>query len=83
MLSIGIIFGDIFFAFIKRRLKLKPGTAFIPFDQTNYVIGVFIILQPFIKLDLSIWLIIFIFTFLIHISFNMFGYKIGLHNAKW
>jgi len=83
LFSIGIIFGDLLFAFIKRRIKIKPGAPFIPFDQTNYVIGVFIILQPFINLNLSIWLIILIATFILHACLNGIGYAIGLHNAKW
>ena len=81
--SIGIVLGDLSFAFIKRQLNLRPGAPFIPFDQTNYVFGTFILLQGFIHLDLSIWAIIFIQTFIIHTVFNRFGYLLGLHNAKW
>ena len=83
LLSIGIIFGDIFFAFVKRRLRLRPGTAFIPFDQTNYVIGAFIFLQPIIGLPLKFWLTLFLLTLFIHIVFNRVGYNLGLHKAKW
>ncbi|MDD4661774.1 MAG: CDP-archaeol synthase [Candidatus Pacebacteria bacterium] len=81
--SLGIVFGDLFFAFVKRRLFLKPGAPFIPFDQTNYVFGIFLFLQSFINLDLSIWFVIFIQTFIIHVLFNRIGYLLGLHNAKW
>ena len=83
LLSLGVIIGDVLFAFIKRRVRLKPGAPFLPFDQTNYVIGCFIVLQPFIGLPLNIWLIIFILTFFIHATFNRIGYALGLHNAKW
>lgn len=83
LLSIGIIFGDIFFAFVKRRLKLRPGTAFVPFDQTNYVIGAFVFLQPFLNLSCKFWIILFLLTFLIHIVCNRIGYNLGLHKAKW
>jgi len=83
LLSIGIVFGDLAFAFIKRRLKLKPGAKFIPFDQTNYVIGSFLVLQPLLQLNLSFWLWLFVLTFLIHVLFNRIGYNLGLHNAKW
>jgi hypothetical protein len=83
LLSIGILFGDIFFAFVKRRLRLRPGTAFIPFDQTNYVIGAFIFLQPFLKLSLEFWLTLFLLTLIVHILFNRIGYNLGLHKAKW
>jgi CDP-2,3-bis-(O-geranylgeranyl)-sn-glycerol synthase len=83
LLSIGIVFGDIFFAFVKRRLRLRPGTAFIPFDQTNYVIGAFIFLQPFLSLSLEFWLTLFLLTLLVHILCNRIGYNLGLHKAKW
>jgi CDP-2,3-bis-(O-geranylgeranyl)-sn-glycerol synthase len=83
LLSIGIIFGDLFFAFIKRRLKLKPGTKFVPFDQINYVIGAFIFVQPLLNLEIKFWLSLIILTFFLHILFNRAGYNMGLHNAKW
>lgn len=83
LLSLGIIFGDIFFAFVKRRLRLRPGTAFVPFDQTNYVIGAFVFLQPFLKLPLEFWLTLFLLTLFVHILFNRIGYNLGLHKAKW
>jgi len=81
--SLGIIIGDLLFAFVKRQLYLSPGAAFVPFDQTNYVFGVFMVLQYFINLDLSIWAILLIQTFIIHVVFNRLGYTLGLHNAKW
>jgi CDP-2,3-bis-(O-geranylgeranyl)-sn-glycerol synthase len=83
LLSTGIVFGDIFFAFVKRRLNLNPGAAFVPFDQTNYVIGAFIFLQPIIHLPLFSWLILFLLTLFVHILFNRVGYNLGLHKAKW
>ena len=83
MFSAGVVLGDLIFAFVKRQLNLRPGAPFIPFDQTNYVFGTFLVLQGFIHLDLSIWLIIFVQTFIIHSVFNRLGYILGLHNAKW
>lgn len=82
-ISAGAIFGDLIFAFIKRQLKKEPGQRFIPFDQTNYVIGTFIFLQPYLKLDLTIWLTIFILTFFLHIIVNRLGFALNLHKAKW
>jgi CDP-2,3-bis-(O-geranylgeranyl)-sn-glycerol synthase len=83
LLSVGIIAGDVGFAFLKRRLKLRPGVAFVPFDQTNYVIGAFVFVQPLVRLSLEFWLVLFLLTFLIHILFNRIGYNLGLHKAKW
>lgn len=83
LLGASIIFGDIFFAFIKRRLKLRPGFPFIPFDQTNYVIGAFVFIEPFLHLGLFFWINLVILTFFIHVVFNRIGYNLGLHKAKW
>lgn len=83
LMSSGAVFGDISFALIKRRLKKMPGERFIPFDQTNYVIGAFIFLQPCLRLNLTIWLTIFILTFFLHIIINRLGYLTGLHQSKW
>jgi len=83
LISLGQIFGDLIFAFIKRRIGLKPGAPFIPFDQTNYVFGCFLFLQPYLKLGLKIWLTILILTFFLHTIFNRLGYYLKIHNAKW
>jgi len=83
LISGGAVFGDLLFAFIKRRLRLKPGTRFLPFDQINYVIGAFLFLTPFFKIDVRIWLTIFILTFFLHIVVNRLGYYLRLYQAKW
>ncbi len=83
LISAGAVFGDLFFAFIKRHLKLEPGTKFLPFDQTNYVIGAAFFLTLFFKIDILIWLTLFILTFFLHIIINLIGYYLGLHRARW
>jgi len=83
LISAGAILGDLFFAFIKRRLKLEPGAIFIPFDQTNYVIGAAFLLTPFFKVDILIWVTLFIATFILHVIFNRLGYHLGVHKNKW
>jgi len=85
LLSSGAVFGDLFFAFLKRRLNLKPGAKFLPFDQINYVIGVYIFfsLTSFFKIDNLVWIVLLISTFFLHIIVNRLGYYLGLHRAKW
>lgn len=83
LLSIGIIFGDLFFAFIKRRIQIKPGKPFVPFDQTNYVIGAYIFIEPYLHLGIAFWGTLFLLTFFVHILCNRLGYNLGLHKAKW
>ena len=83
LISAGAVFGDLLFAFIKRRLKMEPGQRFIPFDQTNYVIGAALFLIPFLKINTLIWITIFILTFFLHLIFNRTGYLLRLHKNKW
>jgi CDP-2,3-bis-(O-geranylgeranyl)-sn-glycerol synthase len=83
LISIGAVFGDLLFAFIKRRLKMEPGQRFIPWDQTNYVIGSALFLTTFFKINILIWITIFILTLFLHLIFNRLGYLLGLHKNKW
>lgn len=96
LMSSGAVFGDLASAFAKRRLKKEPGQKFIPFDQTNYVVGAFIFFQAMkitfssppslrsvFNLNLSVWFTVFILTFFLHILVNRIGYITGLHKAKW
>lgn len=87
LISGGAVAGDLAAAFIKRRIGLVPGASFMPWDQTNYVIGSFIFLEPYVGKylsgDLIVWATVFVMTFFIHLLFNRFGYDLGLHKAKW
>lgn len=83
LISFGAIFGDLLFAFIKRRINLTPGAPFLPFDQTNYVIGCAIFLGPVFKIKIHIWLSLFVLTFFLHSIFNRLGYYLKIHQAKW
>jgi CDP-2,3-bis-(O-geranylgeranyl)-sn-glycerol synthase len=86
LISAGAVFGDLLFAFIKRRLEMPPGAKFIPFDQTNYVIGSAIFLTVILKIEIITWvtwITLFILTFLLHIIANRIGYHLKLNRAKW
>jgi len=83
LISTGAVFGDLFFAFIKRRVNIAPGGMFMPFDQTNYVVGAALFLTPFLGFNIMVWTTLFIATFLLHLVFNRIGYLLGLHKNKW
>ena len=83
LLAAGAMAGDLGSAFIKRRLNINPGGKFIPWDQTNYVIGAFIFAQPYLHLELKVWFALFVSTFFLHVAINRFGYELGIHKAKW
>lgn len=83
LMSFGAVAGDLGAAFVKRRLGLLPGKVFMPWDQTNYIIGSFIFLQPYVHFDWNVWITLFILTFFLHILINRWGYILGIHKAKW
>jgi len=82
LISFGAIFGDLFFAFLKRRQRIQPGAPWIPFDQINYVVGTFLFLTPYLRIDIIYWITILVLTFLLHLVFNYIGYRLGLSRAK-
>lgn len=89
LISFGAVFGDLLFAFLKRRKNIRPGEPWIPFDQVNYVIGAFLFLTPFMvfsctkNFGLEVWLTILVLTFFLHILANHFGYWFGLQKNRW
>jgi CDP-2,3-bis-(O-geranylgeranyl)-sn-glycerol synthase len=83
LMAAGAMAGDLASAFIKRRLNINPGEKFIPWDQTNYVIGAFVFTEPYLHLSFKVWFALFISTFFIHLAINRFGYELGIHKAKW
>jgi CDP-2,3-bis-(O-geranylgeranyl)-sn-glycerol synthase len=83
LMAAGVMAGDLGSAFIKRRLNINPGEKFIPWDQTNYVIGAFVFAQPYLHLSFKVWFTLFVATFFLHVAINRIGYELGIHKAKW
>jgi len=83
LMGFGAIFGDMFESFIKRRLGIKPGQRFIPWDQLDFVFGALVFVE--IVLDLS-WKKIFfiaIISILGHILVNHAAFYLGIRKEKW
>lgn len=85
LISGGALTGDLINSFCKRRVGIQPGGKFLPFDQTNYVIGASIFLTLFWEIDIPIlvWVTLFLLSFFLHIIINRLGYHLNIHQAKW
>jgi CDP-2,3-bis-(O-geranylgeranyl)-sn-glycerol synthase len=79
----GAIFGDLIESFFKRRLNIKPGKSFIPWDQLDFAIGSLIFIYPFYKLSFSKIITILILSFVLHIVVNHIAYYLKIRNEKW
>ncbi len=90
LMGLGTMFGDLLNSFIKRRLKIKPGDPFIPFDQLSFlyvsyalvsVSGVTSNLEAQITLaDLATGTYI---VLVLHPLSNLIAYLLGLKDKPW
>lgn len=79
-MSAGALVGDAVESFFKRQRGIPAGSAWFPFDQTDYIIGGLLFTLPFGVLPL--WLIswIFVMYFTLHLVSSYIGYLLGLKN---
>jgi CDP-2,3-bis-(O-geranylgeranyl)-sn-glycerol synthase len=83
LMSFGALFGDLAESFVKRRLNLQPGSRFIPFDQTDHVIGALALVSLEVQLTWQIWVTALAATFFLHILINHVGYYLKFRETKW
>jgi CDP-2,3-bis-(O-geranylgeranyl)-sn-glycerol synthase len=83
LIGFGVLFGDLVKSFFKRRVNVKPGDTFFPWDQLDLVIGALVFIS-FIKIP-SWQMVIFYLIVgpLLHIFFNHLGFWLGLQKVKW
>jgi len=74
----GALIGDALKSFFKRRVNIKPGSAWFPFDQIDYIVGGIVFLIPLIRLEAVQYLITFVVWFGMHLIFTYFGYLLKL-----
>ncbi len=78
LMGFGALAGDAIESFFKRQFDVKPGNAWIPFDQIDYIVGGLLLSLPIITLNWKDYLYIFIIWVLIHLIFSYLGYLMGL-----
>lgn len=78
LFAIGALGGDAVESFFKRRLNIKSGGVWFPFDQIDYIIGSVLISLPFVILSPLQYVWILIVWFAMHLLASFVGYKLGL-----
>jgi len=74
----GALIGDAIKSFFKRRVNIKPGATWFPFDQIDYIIGGIVFLIPLIRLSFLDYLITFIVWFAMHLISTYIGFLLKL-----
>ncbi|MBL7055752.1 CDP-archaeol synthase [Candidatus Woesearchaeota archaeon] len=83
LMGSGAIIGDLIESFAKRRLGYESGKPFVPFDQTDFIIGALVFVYPVINLGISKVTIILTLSFFLHIFVNHIAFYTGIRNEKW
>ena len=82
-MGFGVMFGDVFESFIKRRLNMPVSKSLVPWDQLDCVLGGLIFVRIEWNYSLKYAITIIILTFFVHVIGRHIGYYIGLCESKW
>ncbi len=83
LMGFGALTGDLIKSFFKRRLGIAPGAMFVPFDQTDFVIGAFVFVMPVFSLTLKIAAVSLALSFVLHIIVNHIAFCMRIRKEKW
>ncbi|HEY4675456.1 MAG TPA: CDP-2,3-bis-(O-geranylgeranyl)-sn-glycerol synthase [Candidatus Bathyarchaeia archaeon] len=83
LLSLGALLGDLFGAFVKRRLGIAPGGLLPVVDQVDFIVGALVFSLPLQIVSWELAVAVLIITPPIHVLTNFVAYKLGLKNNPW
>lgn len=83
LMGLGDHVGDLFESFMKRRLDIRPGDPFIPFDQLDGPIGAMILSYPLTHISLKDATFVLLIWFVFHVITKHIGFWIGVDKRKW
>jgi len=81
--SLGALLGDLFGAFLKRRLDIAPGRPLPIVDQLDFIVGALLLTSPFFPVTMGAVLILVIATVPIHLLANAVAYLLRLKSHFW
>lgn len=79
----GALLGDAVKSFFKRQMGVKPGDAWVPFDQIDFILGGLLLSIPFARLPLTTYLAIAIIMTLLHPVINVLGWLLHLKSKPF
>ena len=81
--SFGALLGDLFGAFLKRRLDIPPGSPLPVVDQLDFIMGALLLSSPVLRITLGAAVILVIMTVPIHLISNAVAYRLRLKKHRW
>jgi len=88
LMGVGAITGDLIESFFKRRLNIGSGEMFVPWDQTDLVMGAYLFMLPFVYIykilvSWQLFLCSILTTFFLHIIINHIAFYLNIRKEKW
>jgi CDP-2,3-bis-(O-geranylgeranyl)-sn-glycerol synthase len=83
LLASGAIIGDLVESFVKRRIGIKPGERFMPWDQIDHAFAAMVLALIVIDLNGRFIMLGLFLTFILHIFTNFLGFKLRLRKTLW
>ncbi len=82
-LSLGALIGDLFGAFLKRRLGCAPGALLPIVDQIDFVLCALLFSLPIAPPTLAMGLVVIVITVPIHLLTNFLAYLARIKKKPW
>ena len=83
LVGLGAVVGDVVKSFFKRRVNIKPGRPWIPFDQVDFTVGA-LSFGSFVFFPGWLYsLLVVVISAFGHILINHVGYFLGVQKNKW
>jgi len=83
VIGAGAIAGDAIESFFKRQLDIHPGENWIPFDQTDFILGSILVSFFFFVLSPAQYLIIVAVALFLHPIYNVISWLLGLQEKPF
>ena len=83
MIALGTVLGDLVGAFLKRRIRIKPGGPLPIVDQLDFVLGGLLLGNLVFPLSLLSILVVVLVTPPIHLGTNYGAYLLGIKRTRW
>ncbi len=83
LIALGSLCGDLCGAFVKRRLRLKPGFPLPLLDQLDFIFGALLFSYPALGFSIDVVFLILLVTPPMHLATNVVAYLLKIKENYW
>lgn len=83
LMGFGALAGDLVKSFFKRRVNIRPGNKFIPFDQIDFPVGSLLFTSILFGLTLKIYIVSVLASVALDVTVNHVSFYMKIRNESW